>query len=218
MSFIVTSLADMDPDLARDMFLDRAEAFVHRLGWEQPLTDDGLEIDQYDDEDSLYVVRVDPDNPKIHLASQRLRSCAVPIMANEFFLEAMGGDEIHNPRIAENTRFLTKPSHPQGRRCAAESAAFLHALLGSGHWDAVLAVFDPAMLKVYAMQHNSPSKVLNPDSDPMAGLWLPGHDHLIQLCDRLRLDIAQIMFQAEPYHEVVQDWGRNYWHQTGETL
>lgn len=210
MSYVVAELRDLDPALRRDMFRDRAEAFVRRLGWDLPLMADGLEIDQYDDGHNLYVIRTADDDPTVHLGSQRIRPTNIVNMANEFFRPALGGASVMHPRIVESTRFLTKPGVKGGGAIAAELSAFLRALMGTSDWVAVLAVFDARMLKVYRRQRNTPV-VLNPDADPMAGLWLNDCQRYLDMCEGLKLDPDEVMAKAMPFRQTALDWGRHYW-------
>ncbi len=90
-------------DLAHSMFLDRADQFKTRLGWDVQIDDAGEERDQYDALNPLYVMWEMPDGS--HGGSMRFLPTTGPVMVNEVFDNLTGGNPISSPLIWECTRF-----------------------------------------------------------------------------------------------------------------
>lgn len=90
---------------------DRWAQFVDRLSWDLRLTGDRMEVDEYDDDESEYLVI--RRNEK-HLASCRLRSVNSSTMVIDHFSEAFPGARSfmneNSGSICELTRFLRSPS------------------------------------------------------------------------------------------------------------
>ena len=181
------------PDItAETMFRDRAEQFGRRQGWDVQIDERGYEQDQYDDDQSFYLVKVDEQGR--HLASARLRSTNVPCMANEHFLHSLGGAPIEDPRIFEVTRFLSKPDSKTSTQDAILVSAFLGELGAQYGWEATLGIFDPHMLPIYARQRNSP-EVLCEGASPLAGLWTDPEKKVPMMCEAIGVPRAAL--QAE---------------------
>lgn len=100
----------MPIELCRTLFVDRSRQFVDRLGWNLCVTPDGCEVDEYDDDQSEYLM--------VHEGSRHIGSCRVrPVYAStmlidhfsssfpevESFLSAQKG------RVYELTRFCRAP-------------------------------------------------------------------------------------------------------------
>ena len=103
------------PKLAEAMFRDRADQFKTRLGWEVSVDESGLERDEYDDENPLYVIWENADGT--HGGSMRLLPTVGRTMINDHFIHLTDGVRIQSPLIWECTRFcLARGATPVWRR------------------------------------------------------------------------------------------------------
>lgn len=139
------------PQLSRAMFLDRADQFKTRLGWEVDVTAHGEERDEYDAMNPLYVIWEETDGS--HGGSMRFLPSTGPVMVNDYFGHLTHG-LIRSPLIWECTRFCLK------RGAGAHVAAAL--MLGGGeimqgfgikHF---VGVFDARMVRIYRMIGSAP--------------------------------------------------------------
>jgi len=81
----------------------RHKVFVEMLGWDLRVTD-GLEVDQFDRDDTLYVVAQDEDG-RVN-GTARLLPTTQPYLLAEVFPELLGGlPAPHSPDIWELSRF-----------------------------------------------------------------------------------------------------------------
>ncbi len=85
------------PKLAKGMFLDRADQFKTRLGWDVDVDENGEERDRYDDLNPLYVIWEEPDGS--HGGSMRILPTTGPVMVNDVFGHLTGGSPIRSPLI-----------------------------------------------------------------------------------------------------------------------
>jgi acyl homoserine lactone synthase len=102
------------PDaLARTIFEDRGRQFVDRLNWSLTVTPDGLELDEYDDEQSVYLVIAEGMR---HLGSCRVRPVRASTMLVDHFLPIFPDAELflrqQRGRVWELTRFCRAPDIP----------------------------------------------------------------------------------------------------------
>ena len=102
------------PKLARTMFLDRADQFKTRLGWDVTVDDRGFERDAYDDENPLYVIWENRDGS--HGGSMRLLPTVGRTMVNDHFIHLTDGVRIESPLIWECTRFCLSRGAGAARR------------------------------------------------------------------------------------------------------
>jgi acyl homoserine lactone synthase len=164
------------PILAASMFRDRAAQFHDRLGWEVTLDDKGMEFDQYDAHNPLYVIIEDEDGE--HLGSGRLMPTTGPTMLAEHFNDLTGGVEMRSALIWESTRFCVSPRVARDRRLAMRTPA---ALLWAGAEIALRAgvefyvgVFAAPMLRIYKHCGWSPEVLGSRETDEgeiCGGLW-----------------------------------------------
>ncbi|WHZ36307.1 MULTISPECIES: acyl-homoserine-lactone synthase [Rhodobacterales] len=158
------------PKLARTMFLDRADQFKTRLGWDVTVDDRGFERDAYDDENPLYVIWENRDGS--HGGSMRLLPTVGRTMVNDHFVHLTDGVRIESPLIWECTRFCLS------RRAGAGVAAAL--MLAGGevmqefgvmHY---VGVFDARMVRIYKRIGSSPD-ILGQEGEGRSmiavGLW-----------------------------------------------
>jgi acyl homoserine lactone synthase len=157
------------------MFRDRTAQFRDRLGWEVAVDDRGLEFDQYDAHNPLYVIMEDEDGE--HLGSGRLMPTTGPTMIADHFQDLTGGVSFQSALIWESTRFCVSP-RVRDRRAAIRIPS---ALLWAGCDIALRAgvefyvgVFAEPMLRVYKSCGWSP-EVLGSRETPegviCGGLW-----------------------------------------------
>ncbi len=139
------------PQLARQMFRDRADQFRTRLGWEVQVDAAGEERDAYDAMNPLYVIWEQADGS--HGGSMRFLPTTGPVMVNDHFAHLLSGP-LRSPLIWECTRFCL------ARRADSHVAAAL--MLGGGEimrgFDIrhFVGVFDARMVRIYRIIGSSP--------------------------------------------------------------
>ena len=82
-------LRDLSANDREGMFRLRYETFRVRLGWDVETTDDGLEIDQFDDDDSQYILARSPEDDID--ACWRLLPTLGPNMLRDVFPQLLNG-------------------------------------------------------------------------------------------------------------------------------
>lgn len=92
------------------MFAARKHVFVDLLGWDLPLHEGRLEIDQFDDAEAAYVL-LDEDGPA-HRGSARLLGTTAPHILADLFPSLCAGPVPRGPDIREITRFCIEPGLP----------------------------------------------------------------------------------------------------------
>ncbi|MCA0871023.1 autoinducer synthase [Seohaeicola saemankumensis] len=158
------------PKLGHTMFLDRADQFRTRLGWDVHVDANGEERDGYDDLNPLYVIWENPGG--CHGGSMRFLPTTGPVMVNDVFGHLTGGSPVVSPLIWECTRFCL------ARDAGSNVAAAL--MLGGGeimtgfgirHF---VGVFDARMVRIYRAIGSSP-EVLGSEGEGRdrisVGLW-----------------------------------------------
>lgn len=96
------------------MFADRKALFVDLFGWDIPVVDGRFEIDQFDNEHTVYLVAVDGDGA--HEASLRLLPTARPHMLDTLFRELCPFGVPSGPTVWESTRLCLPQRHGASRR------------------------------------------------------------------------------------------------------
>ena len=140
------------PVLAASMYKDRAKQFHRRLGWDVHVDDNGLEIDEYDTIQPLYVIWEQPDGT--HGGSMRFLPTTGKTMVNDHFLELTDGVALQSPLIWECTRFCLAPN----ARGDVAGALMLAGgeLMRAFDLTHLLGVFDHRMVRIYRMIGASP--------------------------------------------------------------
>jgi acyl homoserine lactone synthase len=88
----------------------RHEIFVKQLGWRLPMADDGFERDQYDRDDTVYVVGEDDDG-SICGCARLLPTTKSYLLKDLFpFLLAEGMPAPESPHVWELSRFAASPT------------------------------------------------------------------------------------------------------------
>lgn len=101
------SILSINHGLMGDMYRDRKNVFIDRMKWDV-LHKDGLETDQFDDENARYIIIADPYHG-CHLASARLLSSERPHILDTLFADLCEGEVPIGPGIYELTRFCITP-------------------------------------------------------------------------------------------------------------
>ena len=139
------------PKLRDTMFRDRADQFQTRLGWDVTVDRDGMEVDQYDELDPLYVIWEQADGT--HGGSMRFLPTTGRTMVNEHFGDLMSGP-ITSPTIWVCTRFCLS----QGAASHVAAALMLAGGEIMQNFDIhhFVGVFDARMVRIYRMIGSSP--------------------------------------------------------------
>ncbi|MDA9208189.1 autoinducer synthase [Octadecabacter sp.] len=140
------------PKLADTMFRDRACQFRDRLGWDVSVDSHGYERDEYDGDNTLYVIWERSDG--CHGGSMRFLPTQGATMVNDHFSNLMDGREIRDPDIWESTRFCLSKSS-KSRVAAALVLGGIEIGRGFGVTQCV-GVFDARMIRIYRMIGASP--------------------------------------------------------------
>lgn len=183
------------PKLAHSMFLDRADQFHRRQGWDVTVDENGEERDAYDLQNPLYVLWEGSDGR--HLGSLRLLPTTGPCMINDHFLHLTGGGPIVSPVIWECTRFcLARGASP--RVAGALMLAGGEVMQGFG-LDHLAGVFDARMVRIYRSIGASPDIVGSTGTgrDLVAvGLWAftPAAQASVARRAGLSLDVSHLWF------------------------
>lgn len=156
--------------LAHAMFVDRADQFQTRLGWDVQVDYNGEERDQYDALNPLYVIWEMPDGS--HGGSMRFLPTTGPVMVNDVFPELTGGNPISSPLIWECTRFCLSRD-ASGSVSGALTLAGLEIMrnLAIPHF---AGVFDRRMVRIYRSLGFSPEIInsMGAGRDRISlGLW-----------------------------------------------
>jgi acyl homoserine lactone synthase len=134
------------------MHIDRADQFKRRLCWEVKVDSRGWEHDEYDRDDTLYVIWVMPDGT--HGGSMRFIPSSGQTMVNDHFGNLLGGRVINDPLIWECTRYCLRDGVPS--RVAAALMLAGGELMRSYDLTHLLGVFDARMIRIYRMIGSSP--------------------------------------------------------------
>lgn len=111
--------AASEDDVLRAMFVARKEVFVDLLRWDLPVLDGRFELDQFDDENAIYLVVTDRAGK--HLASARLLPTVRPHILADLYAPLCEGEVPRGPDIYEVTRFcLDRHIDARTRRTARD--------------------------------------------------------------------------------------------------
>jgi acyl homoserine lactone synthase len=165
------------PILAASMFRDRAGQFHDRLGWDAVHIDDlGLEFDEYDELNPVYVIAEDAKGE--HCASARLLPMSGRTMLSEHFSDLTGGVNLESPLIWEVTRCCVSPRLQKGdpllrRGPAALFWAGCDLALRSGV-EFFVAIYFSQMQRVWKAGGFAPEVIGGPktaEGEILCGLW-----------------------------------------------
>lgn len=175
------------PHLQKSMFLDRAEQFKHRLGWEVRVDANGEERDEYDDLNPLYVIWERPDG--LHGGSMRFLPTTGQTMVNDHFRHINGGERIESPFIWECTRFCLAPG--ADRRVTAALTLGAGELMEKFQLERFVGVFDPRMERIYRLMGLSPEVLgrVGQGADAIGvGLWDMRPEAFAPTLDKVGID------------------------------
>jgi N-acyl-L-homoserine lactone synthetase len=94
-------------NLIDQMHRDRKRVFVDWLKWNVPVVGD-MEIDQYDTDDAVYLLDIDPET-QTHIASIRLLPCSSPTLMAEHFSDMVQSPVPNDATAWEMTRLCANP-------------------------------------------------------------------------------------------------------------
>lgn len=140
------------PALAHSMFVDRADQFKTRLGWDVNIDSSGEERDEYDDLNPLYVIWEQPDGS--HGGSMRFLPTTGQVMVNDIFGHLTGGVPICSPFIWECTRFCM--SRDASGKVAGALMLAGGEIMRNFQIDHFVGVFDRRMVRIYRAIGSSP--------------------------------------------------------------
>ncbi|MGR3495705.1 acyl-homoserine-lactone synthase [Citreimonas sp.] len=140
------------PTLAHTMFLDRADQFKTRLGWDVSVDEQGYERDEYDAQNPLYVIWENADGT--HGGSMRLLPTVGQTMVNDHFVHLTDGVRIESPFIWECTRFCLSRDATPGVAAALMLAG--GEVMREFDIEHFVGVFDARMVRIYRRIGSSP--------------------------------------------------------------
>jgi len=108
--------------LLRSMFADRKRLFVDLFGWDVPVVDDRYEIDQFDNDHTLYLIATEDDGT--HAASIRLFPTTQPHMLSTLFPDTCPLGVPTDQDTWESTRLCLPQRHGAQRRRLLRNALF----------------------------------------------------------------------------------------------
>jgi len=115
-------LAPANLPLLQSMFADRKRLFVDLFGWDVPVVDGEYEIDQFDDNHTVYVIAVDTNGE--HEASIRLCPSVRPHMLGALFPHLCPLGVPADETTWETTRLCLPQRHGALRRRELRNALF----------------------------------------------------------------------------------------------
>jgi N-acyl-L-homoserine lactone synthetase len=91
-----------------EMHHDRKRVFVDQLGWKLPSAGSWLEVDEFDNEYTVYLIACSAHDDR-HLASVRLLPTTGPHMLNTIFEDLSDGGPVIGEDVWESSRFTIAP-------------------------------------------------------------------------------------------------------------
>ena len=138
----------------------RKHIFVDTLGWQLPIHN-GEEIDQYDTDDTTYLLAHSPQVTPI--ASARLLPTTVPHLMCDLFAHTCEGGAPHGDHIWEASRFCPSPALSRRERIAALWPIFCGILETALLFDIAQIIFTAnAALLPLALKCGWHARVLGP--------------------------------------------------------
>lgn len=109
------------PDDVREMYRQRHRVFKERLGWQVPSID-GLEYDDFDHDDTLYLMCF--DDAERQIGSARMLPTSMPYMLKDVFPQLLDGEKApENAFVWEGSRLAVDipedPTSYEGRKSLA---------------------------------------------------------------------------------------------------
>src|SRR3954463_7693451 len=108
LTILVGTSAELNAGVEAELAVYRHHVFVEQLGWELPSGQSGLERDQFDGPETLYVVAKDSTGSVCGCA--RLLSTEQAYLLNSVFPDLMDGQPLpSSPLVWELSRYTTQP-------------------------------------------------------------------------------------------------------------
>lgn len=140
-----------EPYLFDQMFKQRARLFKNKLGWDVKVNENGWERDEYDRDDTIYLLTVDASGQVV--GSLRLLSTLTDHMMTGPFRGMFPDFVFRSPTVFECTRFVAEDD--RGALANGLSLAACELLIGMFEFadhvgmTQVLGLFEAPMLRVY---------------------------------------------------------------------
>ena len=96
-----------------EMHHDRKRVFIDQLGWQLPTVGSWLEVDEFDNEYTVYLIACSGHDER-HLASVRLLPTTRPHMLNTIFRGLSDGGPVTGEDVWESSRFTIAPVGMRG--------------------------------------------------------------------------------------------------------
>jgi len=138
-------------EIFNKMFRQRKLVFHDQKQWDVKLVDDEYEIDEYDRDDTCYLISLDRRREVV--GSLRLISTAMPHMMSGPFRKMFPDVNFRSPLIWEVTRFVVLGDHSVQSNMVSTAACEL--LLGACQFGLrngvrhMTSVYEPGMLRLY---------------------------------------------------------------------
>jgi acyl homoserine lactone synthase len=157
---------DQHRALIMDMYRQRARVFKDRLGWDVSVSD-GLEMDEFDEINPLYVISVDDFTGRLR-GSLRLLPTTGPNMLRDVFSELLpDGLVIESATIWEGSRFamdpemaLPRPGSPISHVTGELLAGLVELGLNTGLTE-IASVIDTRMVRILRLA-GYPAELISP--------------------------------------------------------
>ena len=109
-----------------EMHHDRKRVFVDQLGWQLPSAGSWLEVDEFDNEYTVYLIACSADDEH-HLASVRLLPTTRPHMLSTIFKDLGDGGPVIGEDVWESSRFTIAPVGMRGTETSSVCPVILVA-------------------------------------------------------------------------------------------
>lgn len=109
-----------------EMHHHRKQIFVDRMGWDLPNRGSWLEVDEFDNDEAVYIMAVSEDGSG-HLGSVRLLPTTSPHMLSTLFADLGPGGAPAGDKVWEISRLVATPKGADGRNVLR-----VHRLLAMG--------------------------------------------------------------------------------------
>jgi acyl-homoserine lactone synthase len=109
-----------------EMHHHRKQIFVDRMGWDLPNRGSWLEVDEFDNDEAVYIMAVSEDGSG-HLGSVRLLPTTSPHMLSTLFADLCPGGAPAGEKVWEISRLVATPNGADGRNVLR-----VHRLLAMG--------------------------------------------------------------------------------------
>ncbi|MEP5757868.1 MAG: acyl-homoserine-lactone synthase [Litoreibacter sp.] len=155
-----TNTLNRIPILRDSMYRDRAQQFSKRLKWAVSVDENGHEIDQYDNNQSSYLIASNNDGQ--HMGSLRINTADRNCMLVEHFAEEFPSVADYDSTVCEITRFCLSPSL-EARHSTLLSVSLMRTLflncLNNGSVNRIVGLCYRPIVNVYNRAGLSPCSI-----------------------------------------------------------